>query len=143
MNSTLCHQATLPDPIPTQYEELCAHHMPRRIHDEVEFANTSEIVSALAVFDKLTPGQQDYLDILTDQIEEYEKATLPKPRKISGLSTLKFLMREHGMNAAALGKIIGVDRSDAYKIVRGERSLSVQHLRSLSHHFAVSADAFL
>lgn len=64
-------------------------------------------------------------------------------RKFNGLEMLRSLMEEHGMSAADLGRLLDVHRSHAAKIVRGERSLTLEHLRALAEHFCVRPDLCL
>ena len=59
------------------------------------------------------------------------------------MESLKFLLKENGLSADDLGTIIGVDRSIAYRILKGARNLTAEHIKKLSSRFAVSADLFL
>ena len=56
---------------------------------------------------------------------------------------LKFLLSENDLSSDGLGQIIGVDRSIAYRILKGSRYLTADHIKKLSTRFAVSADLFL
>jgi hypothetical protein len=71
--------------LPPDYESLCGLFLPRPIHDEIDYANVTEISDVMAVHqDDLTPGQQDYFDMLCTIIEDFDskKATLPDPSGI-------------------------------------------------------------
>lgn len=59
------------------------------------------------------------------------------------VETLAFLLEEHGLSAADLGAIIGVNRSVAYRILKGTRRLTAAHIKILATRFAVSADLLL
>ena len=61
----------------------------------------------------------------------------------SGLDALKHLLAEHGLNASALAKILGMHESMGSKILNGDRSLTVEHIRTLASRFKVRADIFL
>jgi antitoxin component HigA of HigAB toxin-antitoxin module len=52
-------------------------------------------------------------------------------------------MAEHGLNASALARVLGVHESMGSKILRGERALTVDHIRSLAARFKVRAEIFL
>jgi HTH-type transcriptional regulator/antitoxin HigA len=130
------------DRLPTTYEGLIKLHVPRPIHDEIGYKNTVEIVDALAG-QKLNSDQQDYLLLLSALIERYEADTLPKRRRVSGLSMLKYVLEENALTGDGLAKIIGVDRSVAYRILKGERGLTTTHVKALRERFGVSADAFV
>ncbi|MGA3067923.1 MAG: hypothetical protein ABSF29_13855 [Tepidisphaeraceae bacterium] len=60
--------------VPESFEELCAMHLPRTIRDKVDYENTAEIVDRLAVLDRRTEGQEEYLETLTQLIEAYDNA---------------------------------------------------------------------
>jgi antitoxin component HigA of HigAB toxin-antitoxin module len=49
----------------------------------------------------------------------------------------------HGMSAADLSRILGTSRNLGAMILRGERQLTLAHVRTLAKHFCVSADLFL
>jgi antitoxin component HigA of HigAB toxin-antitoxin module len=98
---------------------------------------------ALAGFTRLNPEQQDYLDVLTEFVDEYDKGKKIRLPKISGLDTLKYLLEENGMSAADLSRILGASRNLGAMILRGERRLTLAHVRTLAKHFRVSADLFL
>ena len=98
---------------------------------------------ALAGFPRLNAEQQDYLDVLTEFVDEYDKAKKIRWPKISGLDTLKYLLEENGMSAADLSRILGASRNLGAMILRGERRLTLAHVRTLAKRFRVSADLFL
>ena len=128
--------------LPTTYTELVALHLPRPIHDDVAYQNTVEIVDALAGHE-LTNDQEDYLDLLSQLIENYETATSPLTKKVSGVAALKFLMGETDMTGDDLGRLLGIDRSVAFKILKGRRRLTAEHVKKLAARFHVAADLFL
>jgi HTH-type transcriptional regulator/antitoxin HigA len=128
--------------LPKTYAELAALHLPRPIRDEATYRQTVEMVDQLAGR-SLNRDQSDYLDILSQQIETYEAATTKQPKSISGISLLKLLLKEHEMSGDDLAGLLGVDRSVAYKILKGARNLTAEHIRKLADRFALSADAFL
>ena len=132
-----------PETLPEDYEGLVRMHTPRAINDEVEYENVQEILDRLTSIPKLTAGQKEYLDTLTILFEAYEEAHPPfKNKGLSGLEALEFLMEQNGMNASALGRLLG-DRSLGGRILKGERELSKAHIRRLCDHFKVGADLFL
>jgi HTH-type transcriptional regulator / antitoxin HigA len=127
--------------LPKDYAGLCKRLMPRPIRDKVDFENVTEIADAMAGH-KLTPDQSDYFDLLCRLIGDYEQEHLARP-KGSGLDALRHLLDEHGMAAADLSRLLGVHRTLGAMILRGERKLTVDHVRTLSLHFGVTSDLFL
>jgi HTH-type transcriptional regulator/antitoxin HigA len=130
------------DRLPTTFDGLIKLHLPRPIRDQIAYKNTVEIVDALAG-QKLNPDQDDYLVLLSALVERYEADTFPKRRPVSGLSMLKYVLGENGLTGEDLAKIVGVDRSVAYRILKGERGLTTAHIKALRERFGVSADMFV
>ena len=128
--------------MPKTYAGLVALHVPRPIHDRTSYDNAVEIVHALAGF-KLNRDQDDYLELMAKLIEDYERETIPEPKPVKGIEALKFILKDNGLSGDDLGRIIGVDRSIAYRILKGARNLTADHIKKLTTRFAVSADLFL
>lgn len=124
------------------YSGLVALRMPRPIHDKVAYDNAVEVVHALAGH-KLNHDQDDYLAIMAKLVEDYESENVPEQKPVNGIESLKFLLEENDLTADDLGEIIGVNRSIAYRILKGTRNLTADHVKKLAARFAVSADLFL
>ncbi len=135
-------QAVRPNALPKTYAGLVALHLPRPIHDQIACDNTVEVVDALAGA-KLNADQEDYLELLSQLVESYEAANLKPYPQATGLESLKFLLEEHGMTGDTLAELLEVDRSTAYKILKGQRNLTTEHIRRLCGRFSVGADLFL
>ena len=101
----------------------------------------TEITDAMAGH-KLTADQEDYFDLLCRLIEDYEK-NLVEPPKTTTRETLQHLLESHAMGAADLSRLLGVHRTLGGMILRGERRLTLDHVRTLTRRFSVSADLFL
>ena len=129
--------------IPKTYRELCAAYLPRPIHDDAQDEEATTMMNALAVFTRLNAEQRDYLDVLTEFVDEYDKGKKPRWPKLTGLDALKYLMEQNGMSAAELSRVLGASRNLGAMILRGERQLTVAHVRTLAKRFRVSADLFL
>ena len=128
--------------LPKTYAALVALHVPRPLNDTVAYDNTVEIIDALAGH-ALNRDQEDYLEILSDLVESYEGEHLPAFPLVLGLKLLQFLLDEHGMTGDDLACLLKVDRSTAYKIIKGTRNLTTDHIRLLAGRFAVRADMFI
>ena len=129
--------------LPKDYAGLCRLLTPRTIHDQVDFANVAEITDAMAGH-KLTADQEDYFDLLCRLIEAYEKEHAQLgTAKVTALDALQHLLDAHAMSAADLARLLDVHRTLGGMILRGERQLTLTHVRTLAKHFSVSADLFL
>jgi len=127
--------------LPKDYAGLCRILPPRPIHDQAEFQNVLEITHAMAGH-RLRPDQEDYFDLLCRLIEDYEKERVDAP-KVTGLEALQHLLDAHSMTAADLARLLEVHRTLGAMILRGQRNLTLNHVRTLARHFGVSADLFL
>jgi len=129
--------------LPKTYKELLDLFMLRPIHDKHELDNATEIIDILAGKD-LNKDQEDYLEALSTLAEEYESEHYPIPSsRISGVEVLRFLLKENGMNASDLSRLLDSHRTLGSRILSGERHLTADHLRTLCDRFKVSADVFL
>ena len=128
--------------LPACYAELVALHMPRPIHDRVAYDNTVEVIDALAGH-KLNADQDDYLELLGQLVETYEADHLKPRTKVKGVAALQFLMRENQLTGDDLAGMLGVDRSTAYKLLKGGRNLTTEHIRILGDRFKVGAELFI
>ena len=129
--------------LPKDYAGLCKVYLPRPIHDDAEDEEATAMMNALAVFTRLNTDQRDYLDVLTEFVDEYDKGKSPHWPKTTGLDALKHLMEENEMSAAELSRVLGTSRNLGAMILRGERKLTLAHVRTLAKRFRVSADLFL
>lgn len=115
--------------------------MSRPIHN-IEYEHAVEMIDRLAVLATRTADQDDYLETLTALVERYDDVHHALDTTASPVDMLKYLCEQNGMNASALGELLG-NRSLGSKILRGERQLSKEHIRRLAERFAVSSDLFL
>jgi HTH-type transcriptional regulator/antitoxin HigA len=129
--------------VPKTYRGLCELYLPRPIRDEEEDTAATEMMNALAVFQRLNAEQTDYLDVLTEFVDAYDKAKPVRWPKVKGLDVLKHLLEEHGLNAADLSRILGASRNLGAMILRGDRNLTLTHIRKLGAHFKVSPELFV
>ncbi len=128
--------------LPTRYADLVALHMPRPIHDRVAYDNTVEMIDALSGH-KLNADQEDYLELLSQLVETYEAAHLTPYPKVKGTDALKFLLAENQLTGDDLAKLFSVDRSTAYKILKGTRNLTTEHIRKLCERFAIGPEVLM
>ena len=128
--------------MPSDYQGLVMMFMPKAIHDDIDYANTVDVIDALAGHD-LSDQQELFLDTLSTLVEAYEEEHHAiKTRGLSPLEALKFLMEEHEMTAADLGKLLG-ERTLGSKILRGERKIGLKYAKALARKFAVDVSLFI
>ncbi len=129
--------------LPKDSAGLCRILMPRPIRDQVDLENVTGMTDAMAGHE-LTRDQEDYFDLLCRLVQDYEseQGDVPKP-KVTALAVLRHLLEEHKLSGADLSRLLGAHRTLGPMILRGERKLTVEHVRVLCAYFRVSADVFL
>ena len=131
--------------LPTNYTALCGVVVPRPIHDRTAYENALEVIEAMSGFEQIFNADQgDYFAVIADFVSAYEDAKTEgcESRRLP-LESLRYLLEENGMTAADLSRLIGADRTLGAKILRGERNLTVPHLRILAARFKVSPALFI
>lgn len=131
--------------MPTDYLGLCHLYLPRPIRDRIDYENITEITDAMAGHE-LTKDQEDYFDLLCRLIEDYEREQIENNSSkttATSIEVLKHLLDEQNKNAAFLSELLGVHRTLGGMILRGERNLTINHVRTLSRYFKVSTDLFV
>jgi HTH-type transcriptional regulator/antitoxin HigA len=132
---------SLPADAPETYEELVRLYPPRKIHDQIELENATEVADWISLQAK-NDAQLDYLELLGDLMDEYEN--VGKPDKTSSpLEILNYLVEENNITTRELGKILGIDHSVAARILKGDRAITVEHAKSLGGRFKLAPEAFL
>jgi len=130
--------------LPAQYEALVQMMPPRAITDDVHNENTLEVIDRLMALGKLTEGQGQYLETLVQLVEVYEaKHHSIDTSDLSGIDALRHLLSANDMNASDLARLLGMHPSMGSKILKGERSLTVEHIRKLAARFKVRSELFI
>lgn len=130
--------------LPAQFDLLVRLMPPRAILDDVQYENTLEMIDRLMRAGRLTAGQALYMETLVQLVQAFEAERYAiETADLGGLDSLKHLMEETHMNGSDLARLLGVHPSMGSKILKGERSLTVDHVRRLSEHFKVSPALFI
>ncbi len=138
---TAARHATPCAKIPKTYTGLMARHLVRPIRDQVDAENAAEIIDLLAGH-ALNAEQSDYLDLLSDLYEKWEDAQFPLHRA-RGAELLRLVLAERHENAGQLAKLLGIDASLAYRILRGERHLAAVPIRKAADTYGLDPVALL
>jgi HTH-type transcriptional regulator/antitoxin HigA len=139
---TMKSHLSLPTAAPGTYEELARIYVPRKIHDKIGQRNATEVVDWLAVRAQ-TKDQIEFLDLVSDLLDEYERQFLKNDNSSDPLELLQYLVEENGISARELGEILNVDHSVAARILKGERGITVEHAKNLGERFKVDPKVFL
>ena len=115
--------------LPKTYAALCSLLMPRTVHDEIELEIVTEFIDLMAG-QKLNKDQSDYLNTLATLAADFEDQNVAAPPKLPPHELLAAHLGNIGISATEWGKLIGIDRSTASRLLRGERPLSTTHIRN-------------
>ena len=129
--------------LPKDYTGLCQRYVPRPLHDSTDYASARQAIEPLLGFeDQINADQADYLEAVSSFIEAYDQTRVKWP-KGTPLDTIKFLLEQHDLSAADLSRILGSDRSLGPKLLRGERRLTLDHIRTLAQRFNIEPGILL
>lgn len=128
---------------PRTLDGLSRELLPLAIGNEAAYRRVQELVDRLAVLDRRTRAQEQYLETLTILMEAYEEANdAIVTSSGDAIDRLRFLLEQHGMSGRDLGRLLGQPQLGG-KILRRERQLSRAHIRILAEHFKVGPELFL
>jgi HTH-type transcriptional regulator / antitoxin HigA len=129
---------------PTTFDALIGELMPTAIHDKAAYENAMEMIRRLAVVPVHNEDQTRYLDTLCVLVAAYEKnhGAVGKA-KLKPLEVLREFVAEHRMKVRELGALLGVSESAASMILKGDRALTLDHVRKLAERFKVSTALFV
>jgi HTH-type transcriptional regulator/antitoxin HigA len=136
---------TQPAPVAKDYLEWIKRFPLRPIRSDAHLREAFKVIDELLLIDesKLTPGQSDYLNVLSELVWRYEQERFEaREQTPNEIDVLKHLMQENDMTASDLGRLLG-NRSLGAAILRRERQLSKANIVRLCRRFSVSADLFL
>jgi HTH-type transcriptional regulator / antitoxin HigA len=114
--------------LPKSYDALCRIHMPRTLHDEDELETVTGIIDLMAGHE-LSADQADYLETLSELAAAYEAAHYDELPCLPPHAFLAAHLENIGLTITEWGKRIGIDRSTASRLIRGERKLNTGHIK--------------
>ncbi|ETX07151.1 helix-turn-helix domain-containing protein [Candidatus Entotheonella palauensis] len=143
MQTTLADLLTLKyADIPTTYQDLVSWYPPMVLEIEEEYDQAVEVAKKLSLYE-LNDDQEKYFDTLCVLIQAYEDQNPFDWPTISGIDILKSLLEDQGMSISDFSRLIGVHRSMGTRILKGERNLTIPHIKVLCDRFKVGPECFL
>jgi HTH-type transcriptional regulator/antitoxin HigA len=91
---------------------------------------------------ELDEGEQAYLEVLTNLVEDYEEEHVPI-EDASEADVLRMLVDGSGLSQAQLAKKVGVAQSTISAVLTGTRSLTKDQILKFARFFNTSPAAFL
>lgn len=130
--------------LPGRFEDLAGLMPPQALMDDMHYENMIEMIGRLMAAGKLTKGQELYMETLVQLVQAYEARHHGiDTTDLGGIDALRRLLAENDMSASDLARLLGVHASMGSKILKGDRSLTVEHLRKLAARFKVRPELFM
>ncbi len=132
---------TAPWVLPDTYFDLVKQFPLTHLRDDDHLNAAQKMIDRLLQED-LDEGARQYLDVLTDLVENYEEKFVAMA-DVSEADVLRELMRSNGLSQPKLAKAAGIAQSTLSAVLNGSRSLTKGHVVKLAKFFNVSPAAFL
>jgi HTH-type transcriptional regulator / antitoxin HigA len=143
---TMATKTTRKSPVrlPRSFNELVQLMPPMAIRDDVQHANTVQMVDRLMQIEKPSSGQSNYLETLVELVEAYEaRHHAIDTSSVTGIQTLRHVLDQLGLSGSDLARLLGVHPTMGSKILNGERKLTWDHAKALSARFKMAPAAFM
>ena len=124
------------------YFELVLRFPLRPIRSDKELNAAVKMVDSLLSRKDLVPEEEDYLEVLSDLIEQYESETHPIA-PVSDVEMLRHLIEAKDVSQTEVSKATGIADSTISEVLKGKRSLNRDHIGKLSKYFGISPNVFV
>jgi HTH-type transcriptional regulator / antitoxin HigA len=125
-----------------RYFELVRRFPLRAIETDQELERARNLLNELLDRDQLDLDADDYLDILGDVIERYERVHHPLP-PVSDVDMLRHFLESRGLTCTEVAQGAGIAISTVSSILAGKRKMSRLHIEALARFFRVPPGSFL
>jgi HTH-type transcriptional regulator / antitoxin HigA len=114
----------------------------RPIRNDRELDRAIVMIDTLIDRQRLTPAEQDYLEVLGDLVERYEDDAHPIPDVSEG-EVLRFMMDQRNLTQAEIARATGITESRISEVLSGKRQLTRGQIEKLAAYFHLSPAVFL
>ncbi len=111
------------------------------IRDDAHLDRAAAVIDELTDRDDLDTGEQEYLDVLSTLIEQYEAENVPIP-DATGAEVLRHLMEARDATQAEVARATGIAESTVSALLSGRRKLNPSHVGRLAKFFHVDPGVF-
>jgi HTH-type transcriptional regulator/antitoxin HigA len=125
-----------------RYFDLVQKFPLKHLRSDRALADAIEVIDSLIARKRLARGEQEYLDVLTDLVEQYEEDTHPMPQ-VSDAAMLRHLIEARGIKQTKLAQETGIAMSTISNVLNGSRKLTRSHISTLATFFGVSPAVFM
>jgi HTH-type transcriptional regulator/antitoxin HigA len=130
--------------IDNRYFELVRRFPLKPLSSEEELDEATEIINSLIDrgIQKLTSGEDAYLDVLSDLTRKYEQEHHPIPDATAG-EMLQFFLEDRKMSQRALAIGSGIAVSTISQIIAGDRQMNLSHMQKIAAFLNVPVAMFV
>jgi HTH-type transcriptional regulator/antitoxin HigA len=124
-----------------RYFKLVRRFRLRPVRSDADLDTAVRIIDGLLSQPKLSRGEADYLDVLSDLVERYETEAHPMA-PVTDADMLRHLLEARGISQSNLAEATGIAVSTISEVLGGKRSLNRDHIGKLARFFHVSPGVF-
>ena len=125
-----------------RYLELIREFPLRPLNDDAELEAAIRVIDSLIDKEKLSKAEDDYLDVLSDLVHEFEEVHIPM-RKTPAHEMLAELMELREYTQAQVAKGAGIAVSTVSELLSGKREMNLKQVAKLATFFKVGPAVFL
>jgi HTH-type transcriptional regulator / antitoxin HigA len=114
----------------------------RPIRSDKELSEALGVIDRLLDQARLASEERDYLDVLSNLVERYEREQHPMPA-VSDAQMLRHLIDAKGVAQVQVARATGIAESTISAVLAGHRRLNREHIEKLARYFHVGARAFM
>jgi HTH-type transcriptional regulator/antitoxin HigA len=130
--STILHKGKIRD----DYLRLILEFPLTSLKSEKQFNEAQKVIDKLLAKGKLSPGEEMYLDALSDLVAAYEDVHYPI-EPASDAAMLRHLMEAKGITQADLHRDTQLAKSTISEVLAGKKRFSRQMIKKLALYFKV------
>ncbi len=129
---------------PDRFAELCAEFPLRPVRTDQQLDAATAIAHAILRKDAATQDEEDYLEVLSVLIHDYERSRHAIDTSgRTGADMLRFLIGTNGRSQAEVARATGIPVSSISEMCTGKRGIGPKHAVALGAYCSVSPTLFL
>lgn len=128
--------------VSSKYLELIRSFPLRPIRSEADLDRAESVLNRLLDADTLSAAEQDYLEILGNLIEEYEKKARPM-NPLPPHQMLAMSIETKNVTQTEVARATGIPISTISELLSQRREFNVSHIEKLCAYFKLTPSAFI
>lgn len=124
-----------------RYLELLAKFPLRPVRTEEELDAATKVIHELIDQETRTAAEDDYLNVLSQLVEQYEEAHYPA-EEVSDAEMLAYLMEIQGRTQTDVARGAKIAASTVSEVLSGKRKLNRSQIGKLSRYFHIEPGVF-